>query len=407
MSFAELFDDYAQLSAQVDIKVATAGIPAGSGVVLFVSEAGYPILLLYGADLRRLVRHRLGQIEPEKEVKSRRIKLRQVAKGLWYRRCWSAFETQLHYFQIARAVYPQSYRELFPHLQCWFIALEEKRGWPFFTRTQKTAGGTGRIWGPFADGPSAANFLERLEDVFDLCRHPEKLSREGASRTCPYVQMNRCPAVCQGRASREEYNAGISRAAAFLDNMTPDITIALREQMQRWAGELNFEQAQREKVKIDQVKKMLAPSYRWVMPLARFRVLSLQSGPPVKTAGRRAGQMSVIPFIITAQSIAQLPAFSMNDLADGALAAAVLKCSPPGPAEPADRKAGDNQEDFLAWAARLLYKKSPDKGLYLPALATIAADDLTTRIMQHFTRSISSKNRRPKLDSDSLLDNEG
>jgi len=407
MRFAELFDDYAELSAPGDFRAATAGIPAGSGVGLFVSEGGQPILLLYGADLRRLVRHRLGQVEPEKEGKSRRVKLREVAKGLWYRRCWSAFETQLNYFQIARAVYPESYRELFPHLEGWFIGLEEKRDWPFFSRTRKIAGAAGRYWGPFAEGESAANFLEKLQDVFDLCRHPEKLTRGGASRSCPYVQMDRCAAVCQGRVSRDRYGETVEEAAAFLDNMSPDIIIKLQEKMRHWASELNFEQAQRQKAKIAQVKKMLSGLYRWVMPLERFRVLSVQAGPPVKVPGRRASQVRVVPYIIEAGSIEQLPPFSISEVADGALTSAVVKRLQLSQGRSPGPKPAKNQEDFLAWVARLLYRKSQDKGLYLKAQDATAADELTRLIVQHFTRSPSKRNRRPKLDSDSLLDNEG
>ncbi|MCP4708650.1 MAG: hypothetical protein GY869_08505, partial [Planctomycetes bacterium] len=92
MKNQELFDGCLVISPQADLNNATGDMPATAGVCLLSNTKNQPILLLFGANLRTLVRSRLQQNDLTE--KTRRTPLRPIVERIWFRKTYSVFETQ-------------------------------------------------------------------------------------------------------------------------------------------------------------------------------------------------------------------------------------------------------------------------------------------------------------------------
>ncbi|KPK77337.1 MAG: hypothetical protein AMJ79_03630 [Phycisphaerae bacterium SM23_30] len=319
------------------------------------------------------------------------MRLRPVVERIWFRRAYSAFETQWAYFDIVRAVYPERLGEFFPRLGAWFIRLDPEAEYPYFDKTNQlnipvrqksddevqVGSGKNLYWGPFATKKSAGEFLEILQDLFDLCRCPQFLAQAPCASGCSYAQMGRCAAVCNGTVSTERYRRIINEAIDFLNRPMEESRGAWERHMKASAADLQFEKAQLLKNKIALVQKLSADAFSWVVPLARFYVLVFQGGPRVKVAGRRGLAPTISPFIITAGRISQIEPFPLSEAGSGVqstldhLHLKQMQSSPP-------------EESILGWAANFLYRKSGARGLYLPADENLRAEDLAGKIEEHF-----------------------
>ena len=382
MNGEELFDGHVELDPRVDPTQATLAVPAGAGVCLFAGQEDQPILLLYGAALRNIVRGRLA--EPETAEQSRKLRLRPITTQLWFRRAWSAFETQLAYFHIARAVYQDDYRQFFPRLRAWFVCVDLEAEYPVFEITDRYRRGGRLYWGPFADKKTTAGCVGALENVFDLCRHPERLAQAPNAEACPYAQMGRCVAVCDGTAEPAQYRESIEKAVGLLNSNLADSFAAMQQRMRDAAAAREYEEAQRIKTNLQGLKKLCGPGARWMTPLEQFGVFSFQPGPAIKVADKRAGQPSVTPFVIGPGWITQIESFLLDDAEQGCrslLDHYHLHCL-------RDRTTPESQveDDLLVWACRLLYRESHDKGLYVRADQLDSSEQLAQRITDHFRR---------------------
>jgi len=380
MDHQQLFDDRVELGPDDDIAKTTLAVPVAAGVCLFTTSEDKPILLLYGAGLRAVVRHRLT--EPDSREKSRRTPVRPLTRRLWLRRTYSRFETELAYFHIARAVYPDRYRQFFKRLDAWFVSLEREEDYPFFQNTRQVHRQSGLYWGPLAEKSSAQRFIEVLENVFGLCRHPRVLSDAPHATACPYAQMGQCPSVCDGTISRQEYLKILDQAVDFLNTDVKTSVSAFQQKMEQFAAEKEYERAQQVKTRLDEVRKLLAPAFRWVSAIDRFWVLAFQTGPPTKLAGERAAQASITPFLIGPGWISQIEPFSLEQ-ADQACRSLLDHFH----LQTMQAEAGAEfvgQGELLSWAARYLYRPGRDKGLYLRPDEISDAAELAAQVTRHF-----------------------
>ena len=178
----------------------------------------------------------------------------------------------------------------------------------------------------------------------------------------------------------------------------------MQKHMEEYAAELRYEQAQNLKIKINEVQKLLAPSYRWVRPLDEFYVLSFQTGPRVKIRGQRRLQPSVTPFLIGPGWISQIESFPLGHALEACqtlmdrIQLSYFKRSLP------DQPNLD--QEILAWIANFLYRNTLKKGLYLPlAGGQLDAENMTRRLGEYFARP-EKKSAGLQLDTFSLLEKE-
>ncbi|MBN1436414.1 MAG: UvrB/UvrC motif-containing protein [Sedimentisphaerales bacterium] len=374
-----LFQDHLDLDPDADLAQATRAIPAGAGVCLFASADDQPILLLRAAGLRAIVRNRLA--EPDPQEKSRRTQLRPITKRVYFRQTYSAFETELAYFNIAQKLYPQRLKEFFPHLTAWFVQLDLNAQYPVFARSGKVDIPGYCYWGPFGTKNAADFCVDMLQDIFQLCRCPHLLADAPHASPCSYAQMQRCSSPCDGTVSPQQYRQQIDSAVNFLNNTYQQNLAELKQRMQSFAADREYEQAQIIKDQITKIKKLDSYACRWVAPLERFYVYAFQPGPPTKVPGLRAYQRTITPFIIGPGWIKQIEPFTHSDAPDACQS--LIDHYQLNTLQESFSQI-DQHSDLLAWACRFLYGSSSAKGLYIRADEITAASQLLSQINEYF-----------------------
>lgn len=428
MHDSTLFEGCIKITPQVDVLAVTSDLPNSAGVCLLCGTNDEPLVLLMGANLRRLIRQRLSV--PQDSLKKRRPPLGPLVASIWFCRTSCAFESQWVYFQIAHTFFPDKLREMFPGLEPWFLRLNKTTEYPFFEVINYAElvicpsfchSDTYKYWGPLPTRKAARQFLEILQNLFALCRYPHRLTSTAHTSTCPYTQMNRCAAICQGRQSRSFYHQVINQAIQFLDTPLSAAPTMLEREMKNAAQLLQFEKANQLKIQLTQAHKLLAPAYRWFLPLDNFFVLTLQPVPLEKKHLIPAVKFLIAPFLITPAAITRLALFSLEQ-AEQAAPNILDQCHssqksgflvddnttpinandpPPSPQTPNL----NFPSRFFAWACHYLYYHSRDRGLYVPIDDNLSSSLLRQKIVHHFTNLGNIKNK-PALDSFSLSESD-
>src|SRR5215468_4743709 len=101
--------------ATVDFKQ----IPHHGGVYLLSDAERIPVLLASAQDLRSAIVHRLSPSTAEEKTK--RADLRGVTRMVHWVPAFSRFETDLRYWQAARALYPDDYLKRIPFAPSYFL----------------------------------------------------------------------------------------------------------------------------------------------------------------------------------------------------------------------------------------------------------------------------------------------
>jgi len=250
-------------------------------VYLLADEQDQPVQLLCVKNLRQSLRRRLGG--QEMLGPSKKVNYRDLVRHIHWRRVDSAFEADWIYYEIARRIFPDTYRGMVGFRPAWFVHVNPAADFPRYTKTIDLAGKSGLLLGPVEDKHAAARLIELLEDAFDLCRYYNILMQAPHGKACAYKEMGKCPAPCDGSISMEQYRAMISRSAAAAVDATQIIHEA-QTRMAAAAKELHFEVAGKNKAFIDKLAELGKGPFRYLRELHDFQWISLQRGPRAKTA---------------------------------------------------------------------------------------------------------------------------
>ncbi|HEY9851853.1 MAG TPA: excinuclease ABC subunit UvrC [Leptolyngbyaceae cyanobacterium] len=123
----------------------------------------------------------------------------------------------------------------------------------FITRNRRLAKEKDRYYGPFVDVGLLRNTLRLAKRLFPLRQRPQPLFKD---RPCLNYDIGRCPGVCQGLISPQEYRKIIQKVAMLFQGRTEELIDILTENMQKAAEELNFESAARIRDQIAGVKSL-------------------------------------------------------------------------------------------------------------------------------------------------------
>lgn len=110
----------------------------------------------------------------------------------------------------------------------------------FITRKRKLGNPKDRYYGPYVDSTTLRSTLHLVKQIFPLRQRPQPLFK---NRPCLNYDIGRCPGVCQQLISPEDYRQIVRKVAMVFQGRTEELVGILREQMQKAAEELNFEQA--------------------------------------------------------------------------------------------------------------------------------------------------------------------
>lgn len=125
-----------------------------------------------------------------------------------------------------------------------FIKIDHSTDIPQLTYVRKVepikTGSNDRYFGPYSSTKKIGQTLDLVRRVFHFCAN-----KEVGKRPCFYYFLHRCPGVCIGLMSAEEYEQHLSKIALFLAGQTAPIKKQLQTDMKLAAKRKQFERAAR------------------------------------------------------------------------------------------------------------------------------------------------------------------
>ncbi len=333
-------------------------LPACKGVLLFADSEDNPIQLLTAGDIRRIARARL-QRPPGEETSRRRTNIAKITAKVYYRCCYNNFRTTLEHYKIAKALYPADYTAHFVFAAANIVTINTGAKWPTFRLNRRLKNpADGETFGPFPSRRSAADFVQSIEQAFELCRRPKILAGEGPQRSCPYLQIGRCCGPCVDRVSRAEYLDKIEKAVEAAGGKREGQIAELEKEMARLAGQMEFEKAQSVKKQIDQLAALGKPAYKWTTPLAQMAIVHIDRSAKIAVENQRRKEQTYSAFVIKAGDITELADFTIDQIDE------VCKSIKDQLALPVKAIEPDQLAEQLAITAYFLYRSKP-AGLWL------------------------------------------
>ncbi len=110
---------------------------------------------------------------------------------------------------------------------------QQKRSFTSFRMTPKA-----RYFGPFTAAYKIRSTLNMIRRIFPYCS-----AQEVSGRPCFYYYLHRCPGVCVGKITLDEYNKQLEKIAMFLSGNTSGVIKELKNEMARQSKIKNFEAA--------------------------------------------------------------------------------------------------------------------------------------------------------------------
>jgi len=274
-SIAKRFDCCVPVSSPLGPEALEA-IPAKRGVFALLAGDDRPILLTTAADIRARLRHRLTA--PEDGGRRKTADLRAITAAVCWQLTYSRFETDWRFFELARAIWPETYTQLLPRRSVWFVAARADGALPHLAVVREGETGADAV-GPFLGRRSAGQFAEALADAFDLCRCYAGGRKRPEPGTCAYKEMGRCAAPCDGSASMDACRRTLAEAMRFAAGDRAPARQRLAAGMREAAAAMDYERAAVLKARLARLAQFDSPRFADVRDTRALRLVGLQRGP--------------------------------------------------------------------------------------------------------------------------------
>ena len=202
-------------------------------------------LLIRTQDLCRRLQRLLGPPEPA----SKRLNLREVARGIRYRLTGSRFEQIFTYYLHAKRLFPSRYQKLMRLRPPAILKVSLRNAYPRCYVTRRIAlddfgaPTAGAYYGPFSSRRSAEAFAGSALDFFKVRRCQIKIRRDPSFPGCMYSEMKMCLAPCFAGCTKEDYDVEVQRLVQFLDSSGGSLRDSLEQERETASGQLDFERA--------------------------------------------------------------------------------------------------------------------------------------------------------------------
>jgi excinuclease ABC subunit C len=237
-----------------------SALPSKPAVCLVeLNDANAEPLLIRTQDLRRRLQRLLGPPDSA----SKRLNLRALARGVKYRPAGSTFEQSLTYYQHAKRLFPQRYRDLLRMRPPAVLKVSLRNAYPrcYVTRhisvDSSGAPTAGSYYGPFPSRGAALAFANRALDFFKMRRCQIKIRRDPTFPGCLYSEMKMCLAPCFAGCSKEEYDAEVERFVKFLESSGESLRAVFESERERASDDLDFERAATLHKKVEKLDEVL------------------------------------------------------------------------------------------------------------------------------------------------------
>ncbi|HEX3543631.1 MAG TPA: hypothetical protein VHT31_03815 [Candidatus Acidoferrum sp.] len=304
-------DFYLAFDAATDEEFFSA-LPSTPAVCLVeLNDLNAEPLLIRTQDLRRRLQRLLGPADPT----SKRLNLRTLTRGVKYRAVGSTFEQSLTYYQHAKRLFPQRYRDLLRMRPPAVLKVSLRNAYPrcYVTRhisvDSSGAPTAGSYYGPFPSRGAALAFANRALDFFKMRRCQIKIRRDPTFPGCLYSEMKMCLAPCFAGCSKEEYDAEVQRFVKFLESSGESLRATFESERERASDDLDFERAATLHKKVEKLDEVLRGRPDLARRIQALDAVILQrgAGDQVVAAYRVHGGRLCEPFFLPFGEIASQP----------------------------------------------------------------------------------------------------
>jgi len=289
-----------------------SALPSKPAVCLAeLNDANAEPLLIRTQDLRRRLQRLLGPPDPA----SKRLNLRALARGVKYRTVGSTFEQSLTYYQHAKKLFPQRYRDLLRMRPPAVLKVSLRNAYPrcYVTRHISVDSSgvptAGTYYGPFPSRGAALAFANSALDFFKMRRCQIKIRRDPTFPGCLYSEMKMCLAPCFAGCSKEEYDAEVQRFVKFLESSGESLRATFESERERASDDLDFERAATLHKKVEKLDEVLRGRPDLARRIQALDAVILQrgAGDQVVAAYRVQGGRFCEPFFLPFGEIASQP----------------------------------------------------------------------------------------------------
>jgi excinuclease ABC subunit C len=267
-------------------------------------------LLIRTQDLRRRLQRLLGPPDPA----SKRLNLREVARGIRYRVTGSRFEQIFTYYRHAQQLFPGRYHKLLRLRPPAVLKVSLRNAYPRCYATRRIAvddngiPAAGAYYGPFASRRSAEAFAGSALDFFKVRRCQIKIRRDPSFPGCLYSEMKMCLAPCFAGCTKEDYDVEVEKLVRFLDTSGGSLRDSLEKERESASEELDFERAAALHKKIEKLDDALRGSPELPRRIQDLHAVILQRSAEEQTIAVyavRGGWLAEPTFIRFAQIAGQ------------------------------------------------------------------------------------------------------
>jgi len=263
-------------------------LPATPAVCLIEprEENAEPFLIRTQNVQRRLERL-LGPSDPA----SKRLNLREFARGIRYRVTGSAFEHTLTYYQHAKRLFPKRYRDLMRLRPPAVLKVNLRNAYPRCYATRRIPVDSeglptgGLYYGPFPSRRAAEAFAGRVLDLFKVRRCQIKIRRDPTFPGCLYSEMKMCLAPCFAGCTKEEYDVEVQRLVQFLETSGGSMRSTIEQERERASEELDFERAATLHKKVERLDEVLRGQPELTRRIQDLNAVILQRTAEEQTIG--------------------------------------------------------------------------------------------------------------------------
>lgn len=125
--------------------------------------------------------------------------------------------------------------------------------------TRKIIHDGSKYFGPYTDVKSMKHALKIIRKVFPICtcnyNITEETIKQKKIKVCLYYYMRKCPGPCEGLISPQDYQKIINQMINFINGKNKELLEEIKENMNKAAEEMNFEEAVRLRDNINAIER--------------------------------------------------------------------------------------------------------------------------------------------------------
>ena len=137
-----------------------------------------------------------------------------------------------------------------------------KEPYPRIFKTRRVLKGVGEYYGPYSFGNTVDLVLELIHKLYPIrtCNMPLSIDKieQSKYKVCLKYHLKNCCGVCQAMPESEHYQDWIRSARQIIKGDAHDISKDLHQQMMTFSAQMQYEEAQRIKEKIELLDKFMS-----------------------------------------------------------------------------------------------------------------------------------------------------